>query len=451
MTLSNQLARACRESAAEAVFPEGSRLVVFDLRSQPHYRLPLIIDGRSEKTDRAGRGLFFTRPNSGDVCVLPADFDRDHLAWLSLVGLGPHQSQIHFVPDKDTKAHLLSTVCTSVSGPGNPYSDTTVVPFYVGPDEEALSTWLGNGALFGSAEPIAMLFNDKVSNKELCRRAGLPTVPGCTVSPTESLHEKISAALEMRESYGSIIIRTARGSGGSGIAIIREEDPQAHETICSFFETLGGNESCLIEAFLPVVDSLNIQFAVSPSQLTFIGMSAQLLADGTKHEGNQGGFRFLGNRIAPEFNEALAGASTLAQVAQAQGYEGILGFDFIVTADGQTFCIETNARVNGSTHAHHIVHHLAARHGEALANLSWALITAETPFPTFAQLSTAVTEANLTLLQPGELAPDTHIVPVEHLGKGRWSILIVDSRGEAPIERVSSQVAAALTGRKTGA
>lgn len=444
-----QLVNSCRESAAEATFPEEARLLVFDLRSQPHYRLPLIIDGASTKTDRAGRGLFFARPDSADVCVLPADFDREHLSWLHEVGLGPHPSQIHFVSPTEVKAHLLPTVFAQENSEVALSSETTIVPFYVGPDEEALSTRIGKSRYFGTSESVAMAFNDKVSNKELCRRAGLPTVPGLSVTSDHTAHEKAAAALMMFEAFGDIIIRTARGSGGSGIAIIKGEDHDAHGAIASYFSSLGQDESCLIEAFLPVRDSLNIQWGVSESQVTFIGMSSQLLAEGTKHEGNQGGFRFLGDRIPPEFAQAVEGASTLARVAQAMGYKGILGFDFILTDDAKTFCIETNARVNGSTHAHQIVHHLAGRHEEVLSDLSWALLTLDTGLPTFAELSSAMHDANLPLLQPGTLHPETHIIPVEHIGNGRWSLLVVDSRCDSSIEQISSPIVSALTKRAT--
>lgn len=435
---------ACREAAAEAAFPEEARLLIFDLRSQPHYRIPLALEGASHKTDRAGRGLFFTRPDSADICVLPSDFDHDHLNWLYTVGLGPHPSQIHFVEKSEADVQLLSTSCNSDQVKKH-FSKSTVVPFYVGPDEDSLSKALGENRLFGSSEEIALVFNDKISNKELCRRAGLPTVSGLAISSNQTLHEKLSAAFQMLEAEGNIIIRTARGSGGSGIAIVRGEDPSADDVLHTFFSSHGRSESCLIEAFLPVVDSLNIQFAVSSSQLTFIGMSAQLLAGGTKHEGNQGGYRFLGDRIPIEFREAARGASTLARLAQEIGYEGILGFDFILTESGETYCIETNARVNGSTLAHQVVHHVAARHREMVPDLTWALVTLDTAFKTFWELSHAIQSENLSLLKPGTLDPDTHIVPVEHLGDGRWSVLVIDSHCEHPIEYLTSQIAETLS------
>jgi hypothetical protein len=406
--------------------------------------MSLIEEGTSHKSDRAGRGLFFTRPDSADVCVLSDDFDRDHLNWLYKVGLGPHSSQIHFVPKSQAESHLLSTVsnCEQVSQ-RCPFS--TVVPFYVGPDDDALSTALGGNRLFGSSEEIAMVFNDKISNKEMCRRAGLPTVTGLVTLSDQTLQEKLFAAFQMLEAEGDIIIRTSRGSGGSGIAIVKGEDPDVAKILRSFFETHGLSESCLIEAFLPVVESLNIQFAVSHSQLTFIGMSSQLLAEGTKHEGNQGGYRFLGNRIPVEFREAVQGASTLARVAQEMEYEGILGFDFIVTETGKTYCIETNARVNGSTLAHQVVHRVAARHSETVNDLSWAMVTLDTASATFTKLSEAIQKANLQLLQPGSLQPNAHIVPVEHLGNGRWSILVIDSLSQQPIEHVISHLTGALS------
>ena len=163
------------------------------------------------------------------------------------------------------------------------------------------------------------------------------------------------------------------------------------------------------------------------------------------HKGNQGGYRFLGNRIPVEFREAVQGASTLARVAQEMEYEGILGFDFIVTETGKTYCIETNARVNGSTLAHQVVHRVAARHSETVNDLSWAMVTLDTASATFTKLSEAIQKANLQLLQPGSLQPNAHIVPVEHLGNGRWSILMIDSLGKQPIEHVISQLTGALT------
>lgn len=434
MTPNIQTSQLSLESVVNATLPEVPRLVICDLRSQSHYRAQMVSEGNLNKPDRAARGLFLTRPNSGDICVLREDYDRAHIEWLWEVGLGPHPTQIHFVGTDESDSKLLSSSSTLSDVGGNRSSSMCVVPFYVGPDEERLADQMRAKKLFGSAESIGMFFNDKVSNKSICSQVGLPTVAGFTTDSSQSLEEKVAAALDMLELAGDIIIRTSQGSGGGGIVIVRGKDPNPEEKIVSFFKNTDQSAIFLVEEFLSVTDSLNIQFGVSSSNLTFIGMSAQLLAEGIKHEGNWGGYGFLGSRIPEKFLDAVDGASRLARKGQDMGYEGILGFDFIVTESGETFCIETNARINGSTIAYQIVDEVVARHHHFADDLSWVLLSIDTPYDDFQGLAVGLRERRLPLLSSGQLTPGNYVIPIEHLGRGMWSILLINSEVDGAVD-----------------
>ncbi len=429
-----QTSRSSFGSVVNATLPEVPRLVICDLRSQSHYRAQLGSDGNLNKPDRAARGLFLTRPSSADLCVLREDYDRSHIDWLWEVGLGPHPSQIHFVATEESGSKLLSSSPTLSRAVGGQASSMCIVPFYVGPDEELLADKIGAKKPFGSGESIGMFFNDKVLNKRLCTQLGLPTVAGYVTDPSQSLDEKVSTALGMLQSAGDIIIRTSQGSGGGGIVIVKGQDPDASVKIATFFENKNQSGICLVEQFLSVSDSLNIQFGVSSSSLTFIGMSAQLLAEGTKHEGNLGGYGFTANRIPQRFEDAVDMASRLARKGQDMGYEGILGFDFIVTESGETFCIETNARINGSTIVYQVVHEVVARHEDLVEDLSWVLLTLDTPYDDFEGLAVGLRERRLPLLTSGELSPGSYVIPIEHVGGGQWSILLVNSEMDGGLD-----------------
>jgi GNAT superfamily N-acetyltransferase len=289
-----------------------------------------------------------------------------------------------------------------------------------------------------------MLLNDKASNKRLCEDCGLPLVKGFIEQPGQDLSETLGRVLDFLKEEGSIIIRASQGSGGSGIGIFHAEASTVASDLRRFFEGNSKQGTFLVEQFLPVADSLNVQVSVENDQLTFIGMSSQLLAEGTKHEGNRGGFCYLGNRIPTEYQEAVEASFTLAHAARDAGYRGILGFDFIVTEAGDVFCIETNARVNGSTLAHKVVHDVAMRHRTEVEDIAWSLVTVETGYDSFADVTRKLSACNFNLLPQDPLEPGQYVIPVENLGQGRWSMLLIDSANPDQITVGSDRLSSCL-------
>ena len=213
----------------------------------------------------------------------------------------------------------------------------SVEPYMIGRGEEKLMEAAGRAPFTATAEVVDIL-NDKVFFLRLAEDLGLPIVPNF-VGDSNSTADRLR-----KWNDGPVIVRGARSVGGS--RVFTASDEAEREKIAARIAKAGGG-LYVVQGKVSTRSSPNLQFYVTPGEVTLFGETLQLLTDGLRHTGNL----FGGHIGDPARDEILSQGVALAKEAALLGYTGALGVDFIVTADGKVYAVEFNARSNTSTSA----------------------------------------------------------------------------------------------------
>jgi hypothetical protein len=150
---------------------------------------------------------------------------------------------------------------------------------------------------------------------------------------------------------GRVIIRGSRGSSGSSTFVV-EDNPKSIEGALSDIAGRVDNKIYLVEAMLDSAVSPNILMHIEPSSgsITCVGISDQHLNSDLMHEGN----------TYPSQARTLRGmklsARTLARWLRAEGYTGLVGFDFIecfsrAKGNFEHYLAELNPRINAAVYS----------------------------------------------------------------------------------------------------
>jgi biotin carboxylase len=205
--------------------------------------------------------------------------------------------------------------------------------------------------------------------------------------------EPVRAAIERQLRHtGRVIVRGASGASGSSTFVVGRggEDTSG---VLRRLASRTDNRIYLVEAMVEATVSPNVQIHVPADEgpLVSVGVTDQRWSRGLTHAGNQ-------LPSSARMVEAMdAWARTLATWMRAQGYSGLVGFDFVeyrdpVTGGVRAFLAEVNPRVNGGTYPLAVrarLNQAAARSGRPQAP-AFVSGTVATRIPTFARLKAAI-------------------------------------------------------------
>lgn len=212
-----------------------------------------------------------------------------------------------------------------------------IEPYIIGRGEEKLMEVTGR-APFATAPEVVEILNDKVFFLRLGEDLGLPIVPNF-VGDSNATADRLRKWKD-----GPVIVRAGRSVGGS--RVFTADGDEKRERLAERIAQAGGG-LYIVQRMIETRSSPNLQFYVTPDEVTLFGETIQLLTDGFHHTGN-----LFGGPIADTArDEIVSQGVALAKEAALLGYTGILGVDFIVSQNGEVYAVEFNARSNTSTSA----------------------------------------------------------------------------------------------------
>ncbi|MBE9485590.1 MAG: hypothetical protein IMY82_00290 [Chloroflexi bacterium] len=330
-------------------------------------------------TSKCDRALASARAD--DLVVLRGELDQDYHRWLRSHSLGTdHVVAYNMPPCGETLSELIvanpEPVKMKISEIGR---KPVYAPWFSTQMESAAAKVLG-ASLFGATEADTLKHNDKATFKALCQRLNVPVVEGVAFA----MHPDDSANFEQMKSLvegylsvrDTVIIRGTLGEAGMSLYKTTGDDlAELYQTIAD-----SGEKVVLIEPFLNVSSTPNDQWAVSlDGSITHIGMIEQLCEQGMVHVGS-----LKGQGPSSQVIEAITSTSLKLVTEMAEsGYRGVTGFDYIVTEEG-IFPVENNARFNGSSFVHMILHNIEELMGPVPV---WKFIKIKTAPCTFIELS----------------------------------------------------------------
>lgn len=212
-----------------------------------------------------------------------------------------------------------------------------IEPYIIGRGEEKLMLATGR-APFATAPEVVDILNDKVFFLRLAEDLGLPIVPNF-VGDSNATADRLRKWKD-----GPVIVRAGRSVGGS--RVFTADGDGKRERLAERVAQAGGG-LYIVQPMIETRSSPNLQFYVTPEEVTLFGETLQLLGDGFRHTGN-----LFGGQIADTArDEIVSQGVALAKEAALLGYAGVLGVDFIVSQNGEVYAVEFNARSNTSTSA----------------------------------------------------------------------------------------------------
>ena len=293
--------------------------------------------------------------SENDVVVLRGRLDSQYYTWLRSHDLGPG----HIVEYKESSRDLsLSERIFKHPEPILEIIEKTgrrpvYVPWYSGKMEAEAASRIG-AELFGASGAATLKYNDKSEFKTICQELDIPVVTGHSfaVNPEDSANPGDMAGvidLYLR-SHKQVIIRGTVGESGMSLYKTDGNDfPDLYEKIATT-----GEKMVIIEPFLSVISSPGDQWVIERNgDIGHLGITDQICERGMVHVGTQYGLP-QSARLKKYISQT---SQKIVQHMSEYGYRGVLGIDYIVTADG-IFPVENNARFNGSTYVRLIVDNL---------------------------------------------------------------------------------------------
>jgi len=293
--------------------------------------------------------------SENDVVVLRGRLDNQYYTWLRSHDLGPG----HVVEYKESSRDLsLSERIVKHPEPILEIIEETgrkpvYVPWYSGKMEAEAAARIG-AELFGATGAGTLRYNDKSEFKTICQELDIPVVTGhsFTMNPEDSTNasDMVRVIHLYLRSHKQVIIRGTVGESGMSLYKTDGNDlPELYEKIAST-----GEKMVIIEPFLGVISSPGDQWVIDRSgDIGHLGITDQICERGMVHVGTQYGLP-QSARLKKYISQT---SQKIVQHMAEYGYRGLVGIDYIVTADG-IFPVENNARFNGSTYVRLIVDNL---------------------------------------------------------------------------------------------
>lgn len=281
----------------------------------------------------AARSLLMASPM--DAMILDRPPDPDYLAILRAAAAGGAR---HIVPSAPSGQCLSEDALLCPAA-------LVFIREWDGPVELYMPSHADAKLLLAAGKPapeqapdVAALLNDKVFFVRTIEDMGLPQIEAFTGGA-----DAVAARLD-RDPGGPVIVRSSAGVGGAASWVAAGAGERL--ALKKRVEKRRG-EIFVLQKFIPSVMSPNLQLYAGDDSICLIGASLQIIEGHTRHAGNL----FGGSGDAGLDGKLLTQAAIIAREAAALGYRGLLGIDFIVTAGGEAYAVEINARHNTSTHA----------------------------------------------------------------------------------------------------
>jgi acetyl-CoA/propionyl-CoA carboxylase, biotin carboxylase, biotin carboxyl carrier protein len=190
-------------------------------------------------------------------------------------------------------------------------------------------TWIG-------PSPAAIrLLGDKLAARQVARRAGVPLLPGMTASSRDAAQVVAFA----REHGLPVVLKTASGGGGRGIAVARsaEEIPRAYARIV---QAAGGGAECYAERYLDRARHLETQ-CLADRHGAVVVISTRDCSLQRRHQ------KIVEEAPAPFLDVDTDTRLRAASVAilRAAGYAGAATCEFLLGRDGTLAFLEVNPRL----------------------------------------------------------------------------------------------------------
>jgi hypothetical protein len=334
-----------------------------------------------------------------DLVVLRGELGQDYQRWLRSHGLGSdHVVTYNMPPGGKTLSELIVANPEPVNKMiGEMGRKPVYVPWFSTQMEAAAAKALG-ADLFGATESETLKHNDKATFKALCQKLKVRVVDGVAfeMQPGNSsnLQQMRRLVERYRSAHDTVIIRGTRGEAGMSLYKTRGDDlAELYQTIAE-----SGERVILIEPFLNVTSTPNDQWVVGrDGRITHIGVLKQICERGMVHIGS-----LKGDGPSPQVVDAIKQTSlTIVTEMAESGYRGVTGLDYIVTDEG-TFPVENNARFNGSSYVHLIVHNIEELVGPVPV---WKFIKIKTALCTFIELSKRIDSVLYDGSKPNSVFP----------------------------------------------
>jgi hypothetical protein len=304
----------------------------------------------SSKCDRA-----LAAACSDDLVVLRTTLDHDYYDWLRSYGLGPSHVVEYKTSSTDTSLSELiiedpSPVSKVIKMVGR---KPVYTPWFSGALEKKAANALG-AELFGASQAVTLKYNDKAEFKAICRQLAIPVIEGetFTLNPQDSANCQEMTVIVRRylTTHETVIIRGTLGESGMSLYKTTGTDLEVlYREIAA-----SGEKVVIIEPFLRVISTPNDQWAIDRNgEISHLGLADQICERGMVHIGTQEG-QPPSQRIHNHITQA---SLKIAKHMAEFGYSGVLGIDYIVTAEG-IFPVENNARFNGSTYVRLIINNI---------------------------------------------------------------------------------------------
>jgi acetyl-CoA carboxylase, biotin carboxylase subunit len=267
------------------------------------------------------------------------------------------------------------------------------------------------GIAFVGPKPASIrAFSDKVSARNLMKRAGVPVIPG-TQDALSSVDQAIAAA---REIGFPLMLKAAAGGGGRGMRVARDTDelcrafPLAQVEAQSYF----GNGGLYLERLVERARHVEIQIAAD-HRGHVVHLGERECSVQRRHQ------KLIEESPSPAIDDALR--ADMARVAVAAmksvGYENVGTIEFLVDARKAFYFLEMNTRLQ----VEHPVTELVT--SIDLVKLQIALAAGK-PLP-YKQQDIAwrghAIECRVTSEDPARaFAPDAGHIHTAHLPGGPW-------------------------------
>lgn len=366
------------QSIRTTISDNNDELVIHAADSFPQF--PRRDTSVTSKSDRA-----LASASADDLVVLRSKLDHDYHQWLRSNGLGTDHVASYGMPHTGaTLSELIIANPQPVQAMIDKIGRKPVYAPWFSTQTESVAANILDAELFGATESDTLEHNDKATFKALCQRLNIPVVAGVAfeMQPDSSVNfQQMKSHVERYSSgHDTVIIRGTLGEVGMSLYKTNGEN------VAGLYQEIAasGEKVVLIEPFLTVSSTPNDQWAIGrDGKITHIGMIEQLCEQGMVHVGS-----LKGQGPSPQVNEAITLTSLkLVTEMAASGYRGVTGFDYIVT-EGGVFPVENNARFNGSSFVHMIMHNIEALMGTVPV---WKFIKIKTTPCTFIELSKRIT------------------------------------------------------------
>jgi hypothetical protein len=219
---------------------------------------------------------------------------------------------------------------------------TNLIPYGITKKEEELSRHISTKLL--SDSKTSALFNCKLTLKKMLSNFDILAPESHVCDGIDDLQNE---GVKFVEQHGQVVLKEIYGSGGSGLA--RINDVVQFIKVIDYMRRLDQHEgNIIIEKWYASKVSYNHQYVVRDGIIYQHAFSKQLISNNGKIRGSI--FNQKTDYLLNIIDQHNTLSKPIAKEILKNGYQGIIGFDSVICADGSLFpVIDINCRINLST------------------------------------------------------------------------------------------------------